>query len=937
MKISLSRLLPRAGFVSCLLGFLLFDTEPTPQVWAQDSAFNWPIATRECRPWTYNWWLGSGVDKENLARELRRYREVGLGGIHVIPIYGAQGAESRYLEYLNPQWLEMFQFCVEEAERLDLGVDLTTGSGWCFGGPNVPIKDGGMRLKTSVLKVPLGQSLTNRLDPASVVALVAETGDGQQIDLVGKIRADGKVDWRAEGQSASIYLVTAVPERRMVKRAAPGGAGPMINPFSRHSMTNYLNRFTDAFERYAGPAPRGMYHDSYEYKSSWTPDLLSEFFRRRSYRLEDHWPDFCRDPRSNERAARVRCDYQETLSDLMVESVFPEWVHWCRSRGIRTRNQAHGSPANLLDLYALADIPETEMFGRGTRDPLRSRFDDRFGEGDREPLISKFASSAAHTAGRKLVSAETGTWMAEHFCETLEELKCLVDLMFLAGVNHVIFHGTCYSPDDASWPGWLFYASTQMNPRNAIWRDAPVLNAYIERCQSLLQSGQPDNDVLLYWPLHEFWQSSAGPVTPMTVHDHQWLTEQPIGEAARQLWDRGYGFDYVSDRLLAPGKVDAAGRVKLPGGDYRVVVVPRSNLIPIVTARHCLALAAEGAVILFQDQLPGDVPGAANLDERRAELNRLWARLTFQSAGPQLRQAALGRGRILVGDLETMLDSAGVQRESLCDQAGVRIIRRRSVEGRNYFIANQGSRVLDGWFALGTPARSAVVMDALSGRTGRAEMRQSEGFSPEVRLRLAPGHSILLRTLEHRVLTVPTWSWSVPGSDLVAIAGPWQVEFIEGGPVLPKPYQTSTLQSWTHNEDTEVERFAGTAVFRTRFKAPPGRGPWLLDLGTVRHSARVWLNGEETGQLIMPPYHLALPALPPGQNHLEIEVTNLSANRLRDLDRRQAPWRIFHDINLVDINYKPFDASAWPVMDSGLLGPVVLRRVVESHSQPPTP
>ena len=33
------------------------------------------------------------------------------------------------------------------------------------------------------------------------------------------------------------------------------------------------------------------------------------------------------------------------------------------ARGFRARNQAHGAPGNLLDLYAAADIPETESFG----------------------------------------------------------------------------------------------------------------------------------------------------------------------------------------------------------------------------------------------------------------------------------------------------------------------------------------------------------------------------------------------------------------------------------------------------------------------------------------------------------------------------------------------------------------------------------------------
>ena len=59
-------------------------------------------------------------------------------------------------------------------------------------------------------------------------------------------------------------------------------------------------------------------------------------------------------------------------------------------------------------------------------------------------------------------------------------------------------------------------------------------------------------------------------------------------------------------------------------------------------------------------------------------------------------------------------------------------------------------------------------------------------------------------------------------------------------------------------------------------------------------------------------------------NTLEIEVTNLSANRIKDMDERKVNWKIFHEINFVNIDYKKFDASIWPLMPSGLIGPVKL-------------
>ena len=130
--------------------------------------------------------------------------------------------------------------------------------------------------------------------------------------------------------------------------------------------------------------------------------------------------------------------------------------------------------------------------------------------------------------GGNLVASETGTWMAEHFTETLGEMKALVDDLFLSGVNHVFYHGTCYSPDEAGWPGWVFYASTQMNPRNSIWRDAPALNDYVARCQSILQSGRSDNDVLLYWPVYDYWNDATNRLPTLQVESQQiWFEISP--------------------------------------------------------------------------------------------------------------------------------------------------------------------------------------------------------------------------------------------------------------------------------------------------------------------------------------------------------------------------------------------------------------------------
>ncbi|MFB3828026.1 MAG: glycosyl hydrolase [Bryobacteraceae bacterium] len=802
----------RAMLLALMAAVALAAASPDP--------LGWPAETSVSRPWSYWWWPASAVDEANITSQLERYRRTGWGGVHIIPIYGVRGYESRYIDYLSPRWMAMLRHTVTEARRLGMGVDMTTGTGWCFGGPNIP---------------------------PEWAAGVAEPSRGEP------------------------YTVTFRPRTR-VKRPAPGGEGYMLNPFHGPAIRGYLERFTKAFEGYVGPRPRAQYHDSFEYGANWAPDLPEQFARRRGYRLEPHYDALFGDA-AGDRAARVKCDYRETLSDALLDNFTRPWVEWSHRQGFVTRDQAHGSPGNLLDLYAANDIPETEMFNR-----------------DRSSLVSMFASSAAHVAGRKLVASETGTWLKEHFNETLADLKELVDQLFLAGVNHVLYHGTCYSPDDAPWPGWLFYASTEMNPRNAIWRHVPALNAYISRAQAMLQEGRPANDLLVYWPVYDVWHNPKGLAMNFTVHTRNWVEGTAFGNLAARLLARGYTMDFISDRQLLDREV--AGR-------YGAVVVPACDHMPVATLERLAALARGGTPVVFQDRLPSDVPGWHDLENRRA---------AFRKALAGLR----------AGDVEAELARAGIAREPMVDR-GLQFIRRADARGRYYFIVNRGKQAVAGWVPLASAGGSAALLDPMTGRAGMAAWRNGEAY-----LQLAPGESIFVRVFAAGARG-PRWQYWQPAGEAAPVAGEWDVRFVDGGPDLPPPFKTAKLGSWTGLAGEAGERFAGAASYSLAFDAPGQAAAWELDLGAVKESARVTLNGLDLGTLIAPPFRVIAGRLKPTGNRLEVEVVNVSANRIRDLDRRKVEWKIFRDINIVNLDYKPLDASGWPVREAGLLGPVRIR------------
>ncbi len=888
----------------------------------------WPKLKMENKPGTYWWWMGSAVDKKNITYNLENLQKAGIGGVTIVPIYGVKGLEQRYIDYLSPQWMEMLAHTVSESRRLGMWVDMTTGTGWPFGGSHITPPYAAVKIEHKIFTVRAGKRLQEKIDTPDWSIIMAYSDNGEVLDLTGSVDTQKRLDWQAPPGQWKIYWVWQSGTGQKVKRAAPGNEGLVLDPFSVRKLDYYLQRFNKAFDNYKGQTPRAQYHDSYEYyNANWTDDFLDEFKIRRGYDLQQYLPLLFGEEETDE-IFRLKSDYRETLAELHLAYI-QRWCQWSHDRGCLTREQAHGAPANLLDLYGAADIPETEIFGSTpVKIPGFRRDLQNVGKDAPNPLVLQFASSAAHVAGKPLIASETCTWMREHYKGALSQVKPEIDQLFLSGINHIFYHGNAYTPAETEWPGWLFYASTHFEKENAIWRDFPALNAYVARCQSILQAGKPDNELLLYWPVYDIWHSDDLMIRQFTVHKNEWFTDSNFGEMAAELKKKGYAFDYISDQqLLSADYADDA--IRLPGGNYRAILIPECEHLPVGTWKKLMVLANKGAKILVNGKLPADVPGLADLAHRRQLLAESIPEIKFDPVGDKgLRKAIVGKGEVLLGEnLPEMLAKTGINQETIAPN-GIGFIRRRYQQGHYYFLANLSDKTIDGWIPMAVPFESALILDPASSAFGAAATRQKEGKS-EVYLQIAPGESYILQTFQSQKIEAPPWKYFQDQAEVFEISGEWKINFIDGGPVLPDSFVTSELKSWTTFPDKETMRFAGTARYSIRFDLPAkGSDDWILDLGMVRESARVIINGQAAGTLWSIPFSMLVGKfLHGGKNLLEVEVTNLSANRIADMDRRQVPWRIFHDINFVNINYEKFDASVWPLMDSGLIGPVVLKAV----------
>jgi hypothetical protein len=921
---------------------------------AQRSQRDWPSIVAEMKPWTRWWWQGSAVDRSSLTADLKALASSGIGGVEVTPIYGVHGAEDRFIRYLSPEWMAMLDYTLHEATRLNMGVDMATGTGWPFGGPWVDddtaarsiahktwMLDGGQRLVEPVRlrQAPLvsaigshihvsdlAEPLTANRDLQSLaleqvkfprdlplVVLMGYSESGDSVDLTSHVQSDGKLDWTAPPGRWTLYALFDAWHGKLVERAAPGGEGFVIDHFSTDAIKKYLQSFDRAFGGHSLRGLRAFFNDSYEVddaagEADWTPLLLDEFKQRRGYDLRSQLPALLGGGAASDVAARVLADYRETISDLLLDTFTTEWSAWARRHGRQVRNQAHGSPASLLDLYAASDIPETE---------------------GSEIQRFKWATSAAHVAGRRLVSAEAATWLGEHFRVRLANVRAAVDQFFVAGVNHIVYHGTAYSPVGDPWPGWQFYASVEFNPRNAWWDDFSALNTYVARVQSFLQSGHPDIDVLLYYP---FYESLTAPGKSLLAH-YGGAAPPPQGtafeRAVSMLQSAGFTYDFISDRQLHRLLTDK-GRVTTEGGaSYRTIVLPSCRYVPLETLLKILELARNGATVVSFENWPSDVSGLVDLDMRRTKLKETIAAVNLDIPdADNIREVAIGSGRVLQGrNLGRLLARADVRRESLVDQ-GLQFARRADAMGRIYFVSNPGDQPLDGWVPLDSRAETIMAFDPMTGRRGRVAVRAGEN-TREIYLQIPAGGSLIVAESPGRADAVFD-VYRVAGES-VEVAGPWTVRFLKGGPSLPSQRRVDQLVSWTtFGHDGEV--FSGTAAYTTTFAPPPADAQsWQLDLGHVAESARVRLNGRDLATLIGPPFRLVLDrSQMRANNTLEVAVTNLSANRIRDLDLRGVSWKKFYNVNFPSRLPENrgadglFTATRWEPLESGLLGPVTL-------------
>ena len=331
------------------------------------------------------------------------------------------------------------------------------------------------------------------------------------------------------------------------------------------------------------------------------------------------------------------------------------------------------------------------------------------------------------------------------------------------------------------------------------------------------------------------------------------------------------------------------------------------------TLKKTVNLAQNRASVIFQSA-PKDIPGNFEVEKRRNELQSLWALIPFQNNG-NFKVANIGKGKIILSsEVEKALDYLKIEREKLTD-TGLKFVRRRFDEGTFYYVVNHTSKEINQNIPLNFIGKQVTLMNPENGKYGLAETQNNS-----VRVQLKSGESLIIKNTENIYTSIPNWYYTEKIDTPIVLNQPWQLTFKERGPELPKTRTLDHLQPWTNfTEDASTQSFSGTGVYSTSFKLKQKADDFILKLPKLYESAKVIINGQDAGIVWSIPFEINVGKyLKKGKNIIEIEVSNLMTNRIRYMDQNKIQWRNYHEINFVNIDYKPFDASNWKVQTSGL-------------------
>jgi hypothetical protein len=752
------------------------------------------------------------------------------------------------------------------------------------------------------------------------VAAAAAIPSKAVIDLTGKLKPDGTLDWTPPKGDWSILWLGYSLTGEVNHPATPEATGLEVDKLNAAHVRGHLDAYLGPVAKELNDliGAKGLKYiltDSWEAgDENWTEAMVQEFKTRRGYDPTPFLPVLTgRVVDSAQASDAFLWDFRRTLADLLADNHYGAITRYAKEHGLGYYGEATGAAwptvADGMLAKSLTDIPMGEFwdmpFG-GEAAAFQGVRSDEF------PADIVETASTAHVYGKSLVAAESFTSSQPLWTRTPWTLKWVADRYMAMGVNRLVIHTSPHQPDTAPKPGLTLGPFGQTFTRNETWGElAKPWVDYLARGSFMLQQGAPVADLLFFY----------GEGAPSGV---------PYREAAKPGPVEGHGYDYVNaDALLRLAKVEN-GKIVFPGGAaYSALVLPDTlDRMTLPMVQKLTALVEAGGVVV------GPRPqGSPSLASEDAAVNTAALKLWGQTDGRVATRADFGKGRVYWGRTPAeVLQDLGVGADfdyaRPSAQTKLMFAHRHLDDGEIYFVTNQTGRAetLDAAFRVA--GKAPELWRADTGQS-RATSYRIENGRTTVPLTLAPYDAVFVVFRKPATASAATVA-EAKSRKVATVAGPWSLSFPAGWGA-PAKVEVPALGSWTDNASPDIKYFSGIGTYSRTLKVDAA---WLksgqrltLDLGQVGDVAEVWLNGQRVGGVWKAPYQLDVTqAAKAGDNQLVVKVGNVWLNRFVGDHQPGATKRAFTNasegggFSMLGTGI----GKDTPLTPSGLIGPVTL-------------
>ncbi|HBE43037.1 MAG TPA: glycoside hydrolase, partial [Bacteroidales bacterium] len=636
---------------------------------------------------------------------------------------------------------------------------------------------------------------------------------------------------------------------------------------------------------------------------NWTDNMPDEFKKLRGYDMLPWMPVITGQiVESAEASEKFLWDFRKTISDLTTINHYDQLTTILQKRDMGRYTESHeGGRAFIgdgMEVKRKADIPMSATW--------TPREADRVEDVDvatRYKADVLESASVAHIYGQNLVAAESMTARGNSFAYSPERLKPTADMELAMGLNLFVIHTSVHQPVDDKKPGLGLGPYGQWFTRHETWAEqAESWIKYLARSSFMLQQGKFVADILYYY----------GEDSNITALFGNKLPEIP----------EGFRYDFLNSDALINILSVKAGKIITPSGmNYMLLALdPNSIHMPLPVLRKLRSLVQDGAVV--SGPKPIRSPSLSDdQEEFNTIVNELWAN--------QKGENIVGKGKILAGmtpdeAIKTLKISPDFTYTGTDEKTTLLFVHRKMADADIYWVKNRNNRweKLQATFRIS--GRQPEIWHPVYGKIYPVSYTMGKG-EINVPLNMEPNDALFVvfrKKTNAKSVSLP----EMTEKNLTTIRGPWELT-LQPDLGAPEKIALDDLSSWTDNNDPGVKYFSGTGTYTRIIKAEEN---WFntdnrirIDLGNLKDLAEVLVNGKSSGIVWKTPFRLDITDnLKPGDNTLEIKVTNLWVNRL--IGDVQPDVKVKYTYTTI-----PFYQADAPLLPSGLLGPVQILSLSE--------